>query len=48
MRIEFLDTAEREFAEAVAYYNRESEGLGYRFAAEIRRALVRIHQHPHA
>jgi len=47
MRIEFLDPAKKEFAEAIAYYNQESEGLGYRFAAEVRRTLSRIRQYPH-
>ncbi|MBN2132758.1 MAG: type II toxin-antitoxin system RelE/ParE family toxin [Sedimentisphaerales bacterium] len=48
MRIEVLDTAKQEFAEAIAYYNRESEGLGYRFAAEVRKTLLRILRHPRA
>ncbi len=39
MRIEFLDPAKIEFVEAITYYNQESEGLGYRFAAEVRRTL---------
>jgi hypothetical protein len=29
MRIEFLDPAQKELAEAIAYYNEQSEGLGY-------------------
>jgi plasmid stabilization system protein ParE len=48
MRIDFLDPAKIEFAEAIAFYNQESEGLGYRFAAEVRKALSRIVQYPHA
>jgi len=48
MRIEFLDPAKKEFAEAIAYYNQESEGLGYRFAAEVARTLSRIVQYPQA
>ncbi len=48
MRVEFLDPARKELAEAVAYYNRESEGLGYRFAVEVRRTLARIVQYPQA
>jgi plasmid stabilization system protein ParE len=48
MRIEFLDPAKKELAGAIAYYNRESEGLGYRFAGEVRRTLSRILQYPQA
>jgi toxin ParE2 len=48
MKIEFLDPAKKEFAEAIAWYNQESEGLGYRFAAEVRRTLSRILEYPNA
>ncbi len=48
MKIEFLDTAKKELEEAVAYYNQESEGLGYRFAYEVRRTISRIVQYPNA
>jgi len=48
MRVEFLDPARKELVEAIAYYNNESEGLGYRFAAEARRTISRITQHPQA
>jgi len=48
MRVEFLDPAKRELIEAVAYYNEQSEGLGYRFAAEVRRTVSRIVQYPQA
>jgi plasmid stabilization system protein ParE len=48
MRIEFLAAAEAELLEAVDYYNRQSEGLGFEFAAEIRRTLDRIARHPQA
>jgi len=29
MRVRFLDPAGKELREAIAYYNHESEGLGY-------------------
>jgi hypothetical protein len=48
MRLELLDPAKAELIEAVAYYNRESEGLGYRFAGEVRRTFSRILQYPQA
>lgn len=48
MRIDFLDPADTEFVEAIAYYNLQSEGLGYEFAAEIKRAMERILQYPKA
>lgn len=47
-RVELLDTAKQELAEAIAYYNQESEGLGYRFASEVRKTLLRIRRHPQA
>lgn len=48
MRIDFLDSADAEFAEVIAYYNLQSEGLGYEFAAEIKRSMERILQYPEA
>ena len=48
MRIEFLKVAETELNEAIAYYNSQSEGLGFEFAAEIKRTLERIVLHPNA
>ena len=48
MRIEFLKVAETELNEAIAYYNSQSEGLGFEFAAEIKRTLERIVLHPDA
>jgi len=46
MRIEFLDPAKEDFAEAIAFYNSESEGLGFRFALEVKRTLSSILQYP--
>ena len=48
MIIEFLPPAEAELKEAIAYYNTESEGLGYEFAGEVKRTLERIVQYPDA
>lgn len=48
MKIEVLEPAEAEFREAVDYYNQQSEGLGYEFAAEVRRTLARVVRFPDA
>ena len=48
MKVDFLQPAEDEFAAAIAYYNRQSEGLGLEFAAEVKRGLGRILQYPAA
>jgi plasmid stabilization system protein ParE len=48
MSVRFLDPAEAELREAIAYYNDQSEGLGYEFAAEVKRTLGRICDHPEA
>ncbi|THB64228.1 MAG: type II toxin-antitoxin system RelE/ParE family toxin [Desulfovibrio sp.] len=48
MIVEFLSCAEQEFAEAVAWYNEQNPGLGFDFAAEIKRAISRVEQHPEA
>jgi len=48
MKVEVLEPAEAEFREAVEYYNQQAEGLGYEFAAEVRRTLSRIVRFPHA
>jgi len=39
MNIEFLPPVRDELMDAVSYYNTQSEGLGYEFAAEARRTL---------
>ena len=46
--IRFLAPADAELAEAVEYYNAESEGLGFAFAGEVRRAVGRIVENPTA
>ena len=48
MKVEFLDPAENELFEAIGYYNSESEGLGYEFAAEVNRTIDRIIEYPNA
>lgn len=48
MLVEFLEVAESEFVEAIDYYNEQSEGLGYEFAAEVKRTIDRIIQYPGA
>jgi plasmid stabilization system protein ParE len=48
MRIEILSAAEDELADAISYYNEQSEGLGYEFAAEIDQTFARILQFPDA
>ena len=44
----FLPPAKAEFTNATSYYNMQSEGLGYEFAAEVKRTLGRIVQYPDA
>ena len=48
MKIEFLPPARAELTDAISYYNTQSEGLGYEFAAEVKRTLERIAQYPDA
>jgi hypothetical protein len=48
MKIVFLHPAKAEFMAAILYYNGQSEGLGYEFAAEVSRTLERIVQYPDA
>lgn len=48
MKVEFLEVAENELFDAVVYYNEESEGLGFDFAAEVKRTIGRIIEYPEA
>jgi plasmid stabilization system protein ParE len=48
MRVEFLDPAKIELIDAIVYYNNESEGLGFEFAAEVKRTITRIVEYPTA
>jgi plasmid stabilization system protein ParE len=46
MSLEFHPEAEEELAEAAFHYDREVEGLGGRFLAEIRRATLILGEQP--
>ena len=46
MRIEFSPEAKREFDEGERYYARQVTGLGARFRADVREALVRLRNWP--
>ena len=46
MRVEFSAEAKREFEDGRNYYERQVAGLGARFAADIRSALVRLRNWP--
>jgi len=48
MRIEFLEAAVIDIAEAVAFYNLSQENLGYEFIDEVKRTLNRIIDFPEA
>ena len=48
MKVDVLEPAAAELRAAVEYYNQQSEGLGYEFAAEVRRTIARIVQFPDA
>lgn len=45
-KIKFLLAAEQEFIETVIYYNSQSEGLGFEFAAEVKYTIERIILYP--
>ena len=46
--VEILAAAEAELWEAMAWYNEQSEGLGFEFAEEVFRTIERIVRHPEA
>ena len=46
--VDLLATAEAELLDAIAWYNEQSEGLGYEFAAETLRTIERIVRYPQA
>ncbi|MFW5711342.1 MAG: type II toxin-antitoxin system RelE/ParE family toxin [Spirochaetota bacterium] len=48
MKISFLEIAQHELDEAIAYYNSQRTGLGDEFLLEILRLLDRIGEFPEA
>lgn len=48
MSFRILSCAEQELVEAVDYYNEQCPGLGFEFAAEIKKTFVRIDDFPNA
>ncbi len=46
MKVEYLSIAEIELIEAVSFFNEQSEGLGFEFAAEVKQTIKRITQYP--
>lgn len=48
MKVRFLAEAERDFDEAVAYYDRQAPNLGREFALEVGNGLKRIRDRPEA
>jgi len=48
MKAEFLAAAETDLGDAVFFYNQQSEGLGFEFAAEVKQPLGRVLQFPDA
>jgi len=48
VKVRILSCAEREFADAVDFYNTERPGLGYEFAQEVQNTLDRIGAFPEA
>jgi len=48
MEPRFLDVAQQELDETVAYYNSEAQGLGDQFLVEVLSSLERIRQFPEA
>jgi plasmid stabilization system protein ParE len=48
MNVSYLDAADSEFDEAIAYYNTQRAGLGFEFADEVKEAVERIKNYPDA
>ena len=48
MKVEVLAAAEADLVDAVSFYNEQSEGLGFEFAAEVKQTFSRIFRFPEA
>jgi len=48
MKLIYLDAANSEFDDAISYYNKERDGLGFEFADEVKRTIERIENYPRA
>ncbi len=48
MKFSFHEIAEKEFINAIEYYEECQEGLGERFSEEIYATIKRICEHPYA
>jgi plasmid stabilization system protein ParE len=48
MKVTYLDAAEAEFKEAIQHYNDQRAGLGFEFSDEVKQAIDRIKNYPHA
>ena len=46
MNVQFLESAQAEFTEAVNYYDAQAEGLGLEFSNEVKATILRIIEHP--
>lgn len=48
MRVEYFEVAKEEYLEGIRNYNENSPGLGFEFAIEIEKAIVKIKNYPNA
>lgn len=48
MRVIFSKFAEQELNDAILYYELQYSGLGKRFQEEVKKAALRISEHPEA
>lgn len=46
MKVDFLESAEIEFYEAIAFYNLRRDGLGFEFKDEVKATIDRIKESP--